>query len=146
MDSSKCARLYNKHMKSADWFLLWKDLHDDSVQKHGLKSISHNKRCRSDCVDGHSTLIVHLENDSGSEIEAGVWVHQVKDQPGIVYSNNYIYLKSLLSVRIYLWVYWCILLLLGCCQIVFTTSGVVKLFLSARTAWTNASRFFKFGL
>ncbi len=44
MDSSnllcvKCTLHYNKHMKKADWFLLWKDLYDDFVQEHGHESI-----------------------------------------------------------------------------------------------------------
>lgn len=72
MDSSnllclKCTLHYNKHMKKADWFLLWKDLYDDFVQKHGHESICDYKRCWNNCVHGDSTTITHLENDSLAE-------------------------------------------------------------------------------
>lgn len=67
MDSSnllcvKCTLHYNKHMKKADWFLLWKDLYDDFVQKHGHKSIRDYKKCWNNCIHGDSTKSMRLEN------------------------------------------------------------------------------------
>lgn len=84
MDSSnllcvKCTLHYNKHMKKVDWFLLWKDLYDDFVQKHGHESIRDYKRCRNNCVHGDSTKqsciwkTIYLQ-----KVGKSAWIHWVK--------------------------------------------------------------------
>lgn len=98
MDSSnllcvKCTLHYNKHMKKADWFLLWKDLYDDFVQNMDTNQYVTTK-------DAHASI--HFQ-----KVCKSAWIHEVKGH--FFFSFTFTF-TCILTISVHVYLYLCIYL------------------------------------